>query len=218
MILSKDFTKLVIFDMDGVIIDSEPIYREIEQQIFKDLNIQITNEEYDDFVGLGLDSMWRSIKQKKNISRSVDQLIEMNNEVVFNEFNKIEQLNTTTNFISFLNLCLQNGIKTAIASSTPRKIIELILSKLNIKLKFDFIISGEEVKKGKPDPDIFVTVATKLNIDSKNCIVIEDSENGVLAAKAADMLCIGYKNPNSGNQNLTESDHIISDFSEIVLN
>lgn len=80
-----------------------------------------------------------------------------------------------------------------------------------------FIISGEEVKRGKPDPEIFITTAKRIGVNPESCLVIEDAENGVKAAKAAGMKCIGYKNMDSGNQDLSEADLVINNFSELNL-
>ena len=78
-------------------------------------------------------------------------------------------------------------------------------------------MSGEEVKKGKPDPEIFLTTANKLNVPPSKCIVIEDAANGVLAAKSAGMKCIGLQNPGSGNQDLSKADLVINNFNELDL-
>src|SRR5690606_5174684 len=94
------------------------------------------------------------------------------------------------------------------------KNIDLILQKLDIEKYFDFVVSGEQVVKGKPEPDIFLKVANHYSIHPKDCMVIEDSTNGVLAAKAANMFCVGYYNPSSGNQDLTKADLIIDSFND----
>lgn len=95
-----------------------------------------------------------------------------------------------------------------------KKNIDLILKKLDIEKYFDFVVSGEQVVKGKPEPDIFLKVADHYGRQPNDCIVIEDSTNGVLAAKAAKMFCIGYYNPYSGNQDLTKADLIIDNFKD----
>lgn len=104
----------------------------------------------------------------------------------------------------------------AVASSSSIRFIEAVLRKLNIDKYFKLYISGEEIKKSKPDPDIFLKTAEMLQIKPKECIVIEDSKNGVIAAKKAGMKCIGYINPNSGNQDLSEANVVISDFNALT--
>ena len=97
----------------------------------------------------------------------------------------------------------------AIASSGLMKNINLILSKLNVESYFSHIVSGEMPKKGKPAPDIFLLAASHFNLSPENCLVIEDSRNGTLAAKAAGMTCVGYINEGSGNQDLSYADLVV---------
>lgn len=100
----------------------------------------------------------------------------------------------------------KNNFSLALASSSPHEQINYILENLGIKRYFHSTISGEDVKEGKPHPEIFLKAARSVGIDPESCVVIEDSHNGVTAAKNANMKCIGYKNPNSGNQDLSNAD------------
>ena len=109
----------------------------------------------------------------------------------------------------------KNNFFLSIASSSPKKLIELITERLQIRHYFDILISGEEVENGKPHPDIFLKAASFYQKAPKFFTVIEDSTNGILAAKAAGMKCIAYRNPNSGKQDLSKADLIIDSFSEL---
>ena len=208
----------VIFDMDGVIIDSEPLYFQIQEELFNDLGFTVSNSEYDTFIGAGMKLMWERLCSKHNIQFTVAELIIMNNEVIYNSFNNSDSLQTIDGFISFLTLIKTMGMKTAVASSTSKKIINVILSKLGIIDEFDIIVSSEEVFKGKPEPEIFIEAAKRLNIDPGKCIVIEDSTNGVKAAVKAGMKCIGFSNKNSGDQDLTLANAIVENFTNIDIN
>ncbi len=208
----------VIFDMDGVIIDSEPLYFKIQEQLFNDLGFTVSKQEYDTFIGAGMQLMWEKLCSKHNLPFTIKQLIIMNNELIYNTFNNLNSLQATDDFISFLTCIKEKGIKTAVASSTSKKIINVILSKLGIIQEFDVVISSEEVLQGKPEPDIFLEAATRLNVDPKKCIVIEDSTNGVKAAARAGMKCIGFSNKNSGKQNLSLANIVVENFANIDLN
>jgi beta-phosphoglucomutase-like phosphatase (HAD superfamily) len=105
--------------------------------------------------------------------------------------------------------------KLAIASSSHLETIEKVISKLDLSEFFQARISGTELKHSKPDPEIFIKAAEIVHSRPVECLVIEDSENGVKAAKAALMMCIGYQNPNSGAQDLHQADIIINTFEEI---
>jgi len=107
----------------------------------------------------------------------------------------------------------QMGTLMAVASSSSREIVELILSKLAIRHFFTATVSGKDASQGKPAPDIFLKAAAALGVEPGKCVVIEDSPPGVDGAKKAGMTCIGFANPNSGEQDLTSADLILKDFS-----
>ena len=100
----------------------------------------------------------------------------------------------------------------ALASSSPRRIIDLFTSKTSTQSYFEFLLSGEEVPNGKPEPDIFLEAARRLGAAPAECVVIEDSANGVQAAVAAGMRCIGFQNPHSGTQDLKMADLVVDHF------
>lgn len=200
--------KLIIFDMDGVLVDSEKIYMEMNRAFFRELGAEITYEEYQTFIGISATKMWTYIKEKANLLQSVEELKEQEKELKHKTLKEAE-LVPTPGLIGLLDMLKLNGHTLAIASSGLRKNIDLILEKLGIGKYFDLIVSGEQVVKGKPEPDIFLKAAGHFQVSPSHCIVIEDSRNGVLAAKAAGMYCIGYNNPSSGNQDLSKADIII---------
>ena len=201
--------------MDGVIIDSEPIYFQIQKKVFDKLGFYVSDEEYNTFIGLGVRTMWERLKSFRILSQSIEELIKLNNKMILDFFKEYQEIQTIPYFREFLNSVLKEGMKVAVASSTSKATIKVILEKLNLLKPFDVIISGEEVKNGKPAPDIFLETARRLKLPSESCIVIEDSANGVIAAKKAGMKCIGFSNPNSGSQNLSKADRVIKCFSEI---
>ena len=206
-------SRVVIFDMDGVIIDSEPIYGKVYSEIFDKLNVDISVEERNSFVGFAADRVWTYVRAKGNISKSINELIQMQKDTYF------EYLKSTDNFkhiegVSTLIDELKNRkFIISLASSAQRRVVDFVLDKINMKNYFSFVLSGEDVKNGKPEPEIFLKVAERFKVKTSDCIVIEDSMNGVAAAKAAGMKCIGYKNPNSGSQDISKADLIIDDFS-----
>jgi HAD superfamily hydrolase (TIGR01509 family) len=210
--------KAVIFDMDGVIIDSEPLYKQIQDKVFAKLGFSVSDEEYDTFIGLGLKSMWEILIVSRNLKQPIEEFIKLNNEIVFEYFRDHQSLKPMPGFSVFLDSCISRNLKTAVASSTAKRVIEKVLKKVGALDKMQIIVSGEEVPTGKPAPDIFLEAARKLEIAPENCLVIEDSRNGVKAAKDAKMACIGLQNPNSGNQDLSASDLIVTGFSDIDLN
>ncbi len=205
--------KIIIFDMDGVLLDSEKLYMDMNQAFFKRLGANISIAEHQTFIGLSATKMWNYIKEKANLQQSVEELKEQEKElkhVTLKETNLLP----TVGVIDFLELLKRENFTIAIASSGLRKNIDLILQKLAMEKYFELIISGEQVERGKPEPDIFLKVASHYQRPPEDFVVIEDSTNGVLAAKMANMFCIGYFNPTSGGQDLSKADIIIDSFQD----
>lgn len=208
--------KAVIFDMDGVIIDSEPIHFEVDMQTMRDLGFDISSEELEKYVGTTNEYMFSDLKNKYNIKQSIEEVI--NYKVELTKKKVIQSDLEPIEGIKELLVDLKNkNISTAIASSSPRNFIDVVVSKFNLQDYFNFIVSGEEVHNGKPAPDVYIETAKKLGLPPEECTVIEDSRNGVLAAKAAGMKCIGFQNVNSGNQDLSKADNIVKSITEIKI-
>ncbi len=206
-------TKIFIFDLDGVLLDSESLYKKVNFELFEDLGVEITDEEYNSFIGISGEKMWGYIKEKGDLPQPVEELRVMERERKYIGLSENELI-PNPGLMELLNTLESYSIPRVIASSGLMKNIELILSKMNLKNYFSHIVSGEMPKKGKPAPDIFLLAASHFDIDPKECIVLEDSRNGTLAAKAAGMTCVGYINPGSGNQDLSKADLIISDLKD----
>lgn len=205
-----------IFDMDGVIIDSEPIHFEVDIQTMSYLGHSISKEALEKYVGMTNQAMWKSIRQEYNLLQAIEEIIEYQiaNKISTLHELEIEPIEGIKELIINLK---EYDIPVAIASSSPRVFIEEVLSKFGMENDFDCVVSGEEVPQGKPAPDVYIEVARQLGVDVRHCMVLEDSGNGIIAAKAAGMRCIGFVNPNSGNQDLSQADYIVEDIQEIIL-
>ncbi len=206
--------KAFIFDMDGVIMDSEPLHYESDRMIMRGFGIELSDEELNPYVGVGDLIMWTELKERYNLGLSIEELIKKQNANKLRLL-KAWDIETIEGIDSLLVNLKEKRIKIALASSSTRKFIGLALDKMGITQCFDVIVSGEEVVNGKPAPDIFLRAAELLKVEPRNCIVLEDSRNGVNAAKDAGMKCIGYINPNSGNQDLSRNDKIVSTLKDL---
>ncbi|GFZ92444.1 phosphatase [Paenibacillus marchantiophytorum] len=206
--------KAFIFDMDGVIIDSEPMHFDIDVKTMNFFGVTISPQELEEFVGMTNPEMWKILKQKFNLSNSVSDIIE------YQLSSKIEWIRTTeiSPIIGIFELILElkkHNLVLGIASSSPIKFINEVLIKFKIRDYFDCIVSGEEVAKGKPEPDVYLEAARLLGVDPSDCVVLEDSRNGIQSAKSAGMTCIGFINKNSGNQDLSRADIIVNSIKDI---
>lgn len=199
---------LIIFDLDGVLLDSESLYKRINFEFFKELGVDITHDEYHSFIGISGEKMWGYIKQKGSLDQTVDELRQEEKERK-NLGLKSSALEANDGLFELLNFIKEREIPMGIASSGLKKNIRLILNKLHVDPYFDHIVSGEMPKHGKPAPDIFLLAADHFKVPTEKCLVIEDSTNGVLAAKSAGMKCVGYRNAGSGNQDLSKADFIV---------
>lgn len=208
--------KAVIFDMDGVIIDSEPFHYKVFKKYIKNkFNLVISDEEYNTFIGTTNHHIYGTLQKKYNLVGDINSFIEEYEEKCL-EF--LLQA-TTERPIKGVDVLVrnihQNKIKLALASSSSKKVINIVLNMFNLDQFFDAKVSGQEVEHSKPAPDIFLRAAELLNVSPEECLVFEDSRNGVAAAKAAGMKCIGFYNPSSGNQDLSRADKIIESFAEV---
>ncbi|KAI3349745.1 HAD family phosphatase [Clostridium botulinum] len=194
-----------IFDMDGVIIDSEPIHRQVHGEIMNTLGINISKGELALYAGATNEYIFTKLKERYRIKKSVSELMDYKSKLIINKV-KEESLEPINGIRELLNALRKNNIKIAIGSSSPRSLIEAVIDKFNLHSAFDCIVSGEEVERSKPYPDVYIEVSKKLGINPEKCIVVEDSHNGVQAAKSAGMKCIGFNNVNSGNQDLSKAD------------
>ncbi|MEJ6950788.1 HAD family hydrolase [Natronospora cellulosivora (SeqCode)] len=209
--------KAVIFDMDGVIIDSEPIHYQVNQLLYKELGIKVSDEEYSTFIGVSNSDHWTILKKKYNLSDSIEELVMRQNEGNISHLQDSDE-KAIPGILELLKELEENNIKIALASSSGMKYIEAVLDKFGIDAYFSVKVSGEEMDKGKPNPDIFLEAAKRLELNPEDCLVIEDSENGVKAAKKAGMRCIGHINPNSGNQDLSLADERVDSIEKLNFN
>jgi HAD superfamily hydrolase (TIGR01509 family) len=207
----SDMLKAVIFDMDGVIIDSEPFHFEVNKRLFKSLKIEVSEEEYRRYIGISNTTMWTEIKRNHGLPQSIKELVtlQVNGNI---DFMKSERVDPVSGVIDILFGLHKAKTLIGLASSSPYQIIAMVLDKFNIKRFFNAVVSGEDFEKGKPSPDIFLKTAAMLGVLPGQCIVIEDSTHGVHAAKAAGMKCIGFANVNSPGQDLSKADLIVDDF------
>lgn len=181
--------KAVIFDLDGLLIDSEPLWQEAEMLIFKQVNIILTPELCLQTKGLRIDQVvnywyqkfpWTNLTQLEVAELIVAKVIELIHL-------KGQPLPGVNRAISYVK---QKQVKIALASSSASRIIQAALHKLNLTDMFAKIYSAESELFGKPHPGVYLTTASKLNVPPQECLALEDSLNGVLAAKAAQMKCI----------------------------
>ncbi|MBR3057430.1 MAG: HAD-IA family hydrolase [Clostridiales bacterium] len=204
----------VIFDMDGVLLDSEPFHDQTTTSILESYGVKNAYEAIRPYVGRTSEDMWRDLKTKYGIKASVEDLTELQwkKNVAGLPNSGLERSEGLT---ELLNYCHEHGIKVAVASSSRQDFVEAVFDHLNLWQYVEVFANGFEVEHGKPMPDIYLLAATRLDIDPERCMVIEDSTAGVQAGRMAGMYTIGYDNPTSGGQNVNAADVVVKSLSEI---
>jgi len=205
-------TSAVIFDMDGVLVDTEPTYIDISRQMFRQLGIEMSEQRILSYVGVPAQRMWAEIRRDFRLPQSLDELLQSERSKQWQRLRAMTSLPPTDGVVAFLNQLMSAGIRRAIASSTSLDLVQLILSKAMIRSYFEVVISGDAVKEGKPAPDIFLCAASELGCAPSDCVVVEDSPHGLRGAKRAGMKTVGFANQLTRTLDLSEADIVIPDF------
>lgn len=205
----------VIFDMDGVIVDTEPVHHYAYQQHFKQLGIEITPEMYASFTGSSTKNIYAKIKEHFNRSEEVETLVQGKRTLFNAAFDTKEDLYLLAGVEDLIKELHHNGMQLVLASSSANETINRIFKRFNLEPYFTHKVSGEDFPNSKPHPAIFLKAAELSQTSVENCIVIEDSTNGIKAAKAANIYCIGYDSVNSALQDYSLADDVITDFKEL---
>lgn len=205
----------VIFDMDGVIVDTEPVHRYAYYKQFEELNIEVSEELYTSFTGNSTRNIFQKIKDIFKLENEVEDLIQRKRSIFNDAFDTkkdLELLDGVRNLILDLH---KNGVQLILASSASKVTIDRVFNRFELHNYFTHKVSGEDFPKSKPHPAIFEHAASLSIAPKESCIVIEDSTNGIIASKAAGILCIGYNSLHSKNQDLSIADFVVNHFDEL---
>lgn len=207
--------KAVIFDMDGVVVNTEPIGYRANQELYKSLNINVPDEVYGTFIGNSDKMIVQKLKDLYPISLSYEELLDEKYKYYFSAFDTAEDLEMLPGVKDLIIDLHANGIRLLLASSASKRKIEKVFTRFALYEYFDHTISGEDFEESKPNPAIFLEAVSKSGFSKDECIVIEDSTNGIKAAKAAGLYCIGYNSGNTMGQDTSLADIVITDFGQL---
>ncbi len=192
--------KAVIFDMDGLLINSEPFWQESETKVFTSIGLDVNKKMFEQFMGKRIDevvevmykmSPWNHVSKEKVVEDIVENVIRL----------VLEKGECLAGVRKTLENLKKASFKIGLASSSKMKIISAVLDKLKLHEYFEVIHSAEFEKYGKPHPQVFISTADMLGIHPSECVVFEDSLNGVISALAAGMKCIAVPEKDAYNLN-----------------
>jgi beta-phosphoglucomutase len=206
--------KAAIFDLDGVIVDTVPLHFKAWKQMFEEYGKKFTFSDYKEKV----DGIPRIDGGRAILSELTDEELSIATEKkqgYFIEHLKKDEIKVFESTLKLIKELRGKGIKIAVISSS--KNLPYILEKTGAMGLLDAVVSGSEITKGKPDPQVFLTAASRVSIEPENCIVFEDAVLGVEAARRAEMLCVGIDRYNEPDR-LKEADLVVSDLKGVDYN
>ncbi len=207
--------KAVLFDMDGVIVDTEPLHHKAYQQMFSKVGIEVSSSMYEGFTGQSTYDICKQLCSHFELKQNPQELVQLKRDFFTKLFFEDDDLQLINGVEQLIKNYFDNGLTLILASSASMFTINNVMKRFNLDPYFSEKLSGADLKASKPHPEIFINAAKAARVLQNECFVIEDSTNGIKAAKGAGIFCVAYKSEHSKNQDYTLADMVISDYNEI---
>jgi len=207
--------KVAIFDMDGVIVDTEPLHYKAYHLMFEEVGITVSSDLYESFTGQSTLNICKRIVDHFNLPLMPDELVRKKRNHFIRLFNEDSELALIDGVLERIKDYYSNGMMLIVASSASMGNINRIFKRFDLDQYFSYKFSGADLPKSKPHPAIFEKSVQASGYDSSVCFVIEDSTNGIKASHAAGVYCFAFISTHSTGQDYSLADEIISDFSEV---
>ena len=204
--------------MDGVIVNSEPLHRKAYNEMFKTVGIDVSNQLYESFTGKSTFSICKTLCKSFNLKNHPQELVNLKRQYFKYIFENDADLSLIEGVHDLIQDYYNNDLVLVLASSASMMTINNVFTKFNLDKYFVSKHSGADLKASKPHPEIFINAAKSSGYNRNECIVIEDSTNGIKAANSANIYCIGYKSKHSKNQDYSTANKVIENFKEISFN
>ncbi len=208
--------KAVLFDMDGVIVDTEPLHRKAYHQMFDDVNIEVDSALYESFTGQSTINICKRLVQHFKLNYSPEHLMGLKRKHYKYLFNNDDELALIDGVLDLIKDYHANNVTLVVASSASMLGINQIFERFNLNQYFSAKFSGADLKQSKPHPGIFIKAAESTGFSKSECMVIEDSTNGIKAAHSGGIFCTGFKSEHSSGQDYSLADIVIESFEEIA--
>ena len=203
--------RAVVFDMDGVIVDSEAQWKRLEMDFFQETLPAWREHHHELIVGMGVEDVYGFLVREFGLAMGKSEYMHRSDEVARKVY--LQRADLASGFITLALGLKHRGIRTAIASSAPSRWISLVVDRFSLSPLLDEIVSADDVGgKTKPQPDIYLEAAARLQIPTAECLAIEDSAIGLLAAKRAGLRVAAYRSTHNITQDLSAADFELSGF------
>ena len=212
---TRPMLKAVLFDMDGVIVDTEPLHKKAYFLMFDHFNINVSNALYESTTGQSTINVCKRLCEVFGLDNNPEELVQCKRKIFTGLFHSDPSLKLINGVLDIIQDYHKNGLTLVLASSASMQTINNVFTRFDLDQYFVAKISGADLKASKPHPEIFEKAAGLAGHPQAHCIVIEDSTNGIKAAKSAGSYCIGFDSFHSKNQDYTLADHVVNTFNDI---
>ncbi|GAA0871658.1 HAD family hydrolase [Gangjinia marincola] len=210
--------KAILFDMDGVIVDTEPLHQKAYHRMFGEVGIQVSNELYRSFTGQSTLNICKQLCDRYELAQAPEELVDIKRKYFKLIFTKDDDLQLLDGVLSLIQDYKANGLTLIVASSASMPNINRVFDRFDLNRYFSGKLSGADLKESKPHPEIFIKAAQAANANKNECVVIEDSTNGIKAAHAAGIFCVGYDSKHSTGQDYSLANIVANDYEQIRYN
>lgn len=207
--------KGVLFDMDGVIVDTEPLHHKAYYSMFNTVGIEVSDALYQSFTGQSTINICKKLCDHFQLAQTPERLVQLKRNAFKELFANDPSLTLIEGVLDLIKEYHANGLSLVLASSASMMTINNVFTRFDLDQYFIAKFSGADLKQSKPHPEIFEKAAEATGYLRSECMVIEDSTNGIKAANAAGIYCVGYDSKHSKNQDYSIANMVISNFDEI---
>ncbi len=209
--------RAIIFDMDGVLVDSEPLFLNAINRLLAQEGVPpISERENEEFlIGTTVDETWRQLKLARTLPQPAPDYIRRYDRIVRQVM--LEELAPQPGVRELLEACSRRGRPKAVASSSRHDWVDLKLRSLRLEGVFDVVLGGDDVSRGKPEPDIYLKAAAGLGLPPEWCIAIEDSPVGIAAAVASGAYTIAVRTEYTRNLDVSQANDILETLEDFDL-
>jgi len=204
--------KAILFDLDGTLIDSEFFHFECWNEILIESDVQLTYEEWlKEYAGIPLDVNAKNIIKKYGIITPLLEIIERRQSLTLKRFEKVE-IPLMHYVIEMLDYLKNRDLLLALVTGSPRQDVEAIFAKNGLDKYFEVMVTGTDVVKNKPNPECYELCLNQLGVKKEECLVFEDTVNGIKSAKAAGLMCFAIQKHKQEHEKLMLADQVFLNF------